>query len=136
MEGRNKMREAKTKLNKVVGKNIREQRKLRKIATAELAEIIDLKPTHVGLIERGVRGATPATLTKLAKAFNISVDDFFAEDGHAKPVCKKCKCEQSVTHQKINAIISPFNEQELELLLPIVKWAASLRKIGYEPKLT
>ena len=132
---KDKVRNAKAQLDRIVGANIRRERKLREMTREELAEILDFTAPYIGLIERGVRGAKPATLAKLAKVFNISVNSFFEEEGKAIPVCVKCESE-SIVHKKIHALLSPFKEEELELILPFIKWAASMRKINYKPKLT
>jgi len=136
MEGKEKVRNAKLALDKIVGMNIRKERELRKMTKEELAEILDLKPYHISMIERGVRGATPTTLTKLTKAFNIPVDNFFTEHDETKPAHKKCKCEQSASRKKISALLSQFNEEELDLLIPLIRWILTMRKVNYKPTLT
>ena len=114
----------KISLDKIVGMNIRKERELRKITREELTEILGLTATHIGLIERGVRGATLVTLTKLARIFDVSMDSFFAE--HSSTISKKH--ENKPTVKKITALMPLLTEPELEFLVQIVKGLVAMRK--------
>ena len=67
----------KMRLDETLGKNIRRIRTLKKMSREELATIIGLTVSHVGLIERGARGATAVTLEKLSHIFGIPIDTLF-----------------------------------------------------------
>jgi len=67
-------KEMKRDLNAIVGYNIRLEREVRNLTREELAEITDLTTSHLGLIERGHRGATVVTLTKMSKVFQKPID--------------------------------------------------------------
>jgi len=125
---KDKVRIAKVRLDKLVGMNIRRERELRKITREELAEILDLKVAHVGLIERGMRGATAVTLTKLAKVFNISMDNFFEEHNRAISAFGKYENEPGSYHKKVTALMAILTEAELKVLAQTVKGLTAMRK--------
>ncbi|MCL2217024.1 MAG: helix-turn-helix transcriptional regulator, partial [Defluviitaleaceae bacterium] len=75
----NSRKKDKIRIDSVIGYNVRAEREMRKITREELAESMDLTVSHMGLIERGERGATAVTLEKLARVFEVPVDNFFAE---------------------------------------------------------
>ena len=68
---------AKQQINALVGRNIRREREACRLTREELSEMIDITSSHMGLIERGDRGATAITLTKLSNTLCVPVDYFF-----------------------------------------------------------
>jgi len=120
------MRNDKIRLDKIVGSNIRKERELRKITREELAEILDLTISHLGLIERGERGATSVTLKKIVKCLHVSMDRLFAEPG--KTISAREKREAGVYRQKVTALVSHLTEAELKALTNTIKGIVSLRK--------
>lgn len=54
------------------GQKIQSVRKSKKISQEELAEILAMHRTYVGLIERGERNPTIRTLYKIAKALKVN----------------------------------------------------------------
>ena len=55
-------------------KALRNERDLTQLG---LAEILDLSPNFVGMIERGVRNTTVENVFKIARALNIKPDALF-----------------------------------------------------------
>lgn len=70
------MNEEKTNL-KILGTRIRELRKSKNLTQFELAEKIGLSTNFIGMVERGERNTTVDKIFKLAKAFNITMEEFF-----------------------------------------------------------
>ena len=124
---RRRTRKDKTRLDKTIGRNIRHERELRRITREELAEIIDLTTSHLGLIERGERGATPVTLEKLVRAFNISIDNLFIEKSKITPIREKRELSSDLYHKKVSTLISHLSEKELELLSHTIKGIVATR---------
>ncbi len=69
---------------KSIGLNIRENRKKRNLSIEQLAELLDVSGSFLGLVERGQRGLGIEKLCKLTDIFNISLDDLFAEKNSYK----------------------------------------------------
>lgn len=67
-----------TKKNlKNFGSRIQELRKKNNLTQSELAEKIGLSTNFIGMVERGERNTSVDKIFKLAKAFNISLAQFF-----------------------------------------------------------
>lgn len=67
-----------TKKNlKTFGLRIQELRKKNNLTQSELAEKIGLSTNFIGMVERGERNTSIDKIFKLAKAFNISLAQFF-----------------------------------------------------------
>lgn len=67
-----------TKKNlKTFGSRIQELRKKNNLTQSELAEKIGLSTNFIGMFERGERNTSVDKIFKLAKAFNISLAQFF-----------------------------------------------------------
>jgi len=63
-----------------IGKKVRQERLRHGWSQEELAEKIEVHPSFVGQIERGIRSASFATLKRLSLAFGIKPADFLTED--------------------------------------------------------
>ena len=57
-----------------IGSRIKAAREQAQLTQEELAEIIDISPTHMSVIERGVKTPKLDTFVKIANALNISSD--------------------------------------------------------------
>ena len=67
-----------TKKNlKTFGSRIQDLRKKNNLTQSELAEKIGLSTNFIGMVERGERNTSVDKIFKLAKAFNISLAQFF-----------------------------------------------------------
>lgn len=62
---------------KIFGSRIQELRKKNNLTQSELAEKIGLSTNFIGMVERGERNTSVDKIFKLAKAFNISLAQFF-----------------------------------------------------------
>ena len=57
-----------------IGSKIKDARERAHLTQEELAEIIDISPTHMSVIERGVKTPKLDTFVKIVKALNLSAD--------------------------------------------------------------
>jgi len=124
---RGRTRTSKARLDKVVGENIRREREARKLTRDELAEVVDLTTSHLGLIERGERGATPVTLEKLVNAFGITIDSLFIESRRAVPTREACN-DKSPYYDKVCTLMSHLSDSELRCLTYTIKGLVNMRK--------
>jgi len=107
-----------------IGENIRKERQARNMSIEELAELLELTPGFVGLIERGRRGATAYTLYKLSDIFSIPIDTIFSKtsvrSSDRKPDDKKANGAKT-KRTKVSSLISDFTETELDFIISMVK---------------
>lgn len=94
-----------------VGKRIRQLRECKKISREELAEILELSDSYIGLIERGARGITLENLVKIANLFEVSLDYFVVESKEFTP---------SKQIQYLLKTIDSFNENDYNFIVNIV----------------
>ncbi|MBU5677742.1 helix-turn-helix domain-containing protein [Alkaliphilus sp. MSJ-5] len=64
----------------MLGNNIKELMKIKKISSKELADIVDVSPTHISYVINNKRQPSLDLLEKLAAALEVSVDDLFKKD--------------------------------------------------------
>lgn len=63
-----------------IGSKIKEARERAHLTQEELAEIVDISPTHMSVIERGVKTPKLDTFVRIVKALNLS-SDALLQDG-------------------------------------------------------
>ena len=61
------------------GKRLKSLRLDRDLTQLELAEILDMSPNFIGMIERGERNTTVENVFKIARALNIKPSNLFEE---------------------------------------------------------
>ena len=116
--------------NKIIGANIRYERKLRDMTIEELAEVIGMAPGFLGLIERGQRGTTIKNLCKLADFFSLTLDDMikrslgFAEGNRKTP--KELKLMTAMS------LIENMDEKELDFVVEMMKRLMRFRETDPE----
>ena len=59
------------------GKRLKSLRIDRDLTQLELAEILDMSPNFIGMIERGERNTTVENVFKIARALNIKPSNLF-----------------------------------------------------------
>ena len=123
-------KDAKNRLDKVIGANIMVQRQLRKIRREDFARLLDLAPSHLGLIERGERGATPVTLERIVRAFGITIDSLFDEHGRNE----EKDDNQGVYYKKVSALITDLTDPELKILSHTIAGILEVREKFEENK--
>ena len=116
----------KAQLDKLIGHNIATTRMALEFARDELAEMLDLTTNHLGLIERGERGATATTLASLSEVLNIPVDQLFtdnqnkeSEDLEEQVALKKSR--------KIMSLLTRLNVSEINLVIRIINAVKNMR---------
>ena len=119
---RERVKKAKDVLDRIIGQNIRIEREVRNLSRDELAEILDLTTSHMGLIERGERGATGVTLMKLSRALDKSIDDFFYESKDSVLVREDSNEDKlEANRKKIASLITYLTEAELNYVIDMIK---------------
>ena len=112
----------KERLDEIIGKNIRLEREARKLSRDELAEMMDLTTSHMGLIERGERGATAVTLSKISRTFDIPVDHLFANPKQGGlSVREGDNTGPESSRRKIQSLITCLDETELDFVVHAIK---------------
>lgn len=64
---------------KAVGQRIKEAREAKNLTQEDLAAIVDLSPTHVSVIERGLKVAKLDTFVAIANALDVSADSLLID---------------------------------------------------------
>jgi XRE family transcriptional regulator, regulator of sulfur utilization len=64
-----------TLLAKVIGERIRLQRRSQGLSQEDLAQKAGLHPTYIGQLERGEKNATLESISKVARALSINLED-------------------------------------------------------------
>lgn len=59
------------------GKNLKSIRIEHDLTQLELAEILDMSPNFIGMIERGERNTTVENVYKISRALNVKPEDLF-----------------------------------------------------------
>ena len=87
-----------------IGSKIKEARERAHLTQEELAEIVDISPTHMSVIERGVKTPKLDTFVKIANALHLSADALLQDV--VTPVTDSIIAELSVRIGRL-----PQNEQ-------------------------
>jgi len=112
----------KAHLDEVIGKNIRLEREARKLTREELAEMMELTTSHMGLIERGERGATAVTLSKISRAFDIPVDFLFASPKAGGLTVKEDdESGPQSARKKVQSLLTCLDENEVNFVVHTIK---------------
>lgn len=61
------------------GKRLKALRLDHRLTQLELAEILDMSPNFIGMIERGERNTTVENVFKIARALNVKPSNLFEE---------------------------------------------------------
>ena len=63
---------------RILGQNIRKERKRVGLSQEKLAEKADLHPVYVGDVERGEENVSIDSLARIAKALKVALHDLFS----------------------------------------------------------
>jgi len=69
------------------GKRIKAAREEKGLTQEKLAELLDLSPTHVSVIERGVKAPRLDTLIRIANTLEVSADELLQDVVDHSQVC-------------------------------------------------
>jgi transcriptional regulator with XRE-family HTH domain len=123
---KNKTKQEKVRLDEIIGRNIRAEREFRNLSRDELAEMLDLTTSHMGLIERGERGATAVTLSRLTRVLQLPIDNFFKLPTPA--LREERHSERSTSQKKIASLIANLKEAELKFVIHVIQGINALEK--------
>ncbi|MBE6617690.1 MAG: helix-turn-helix transcriptional regulator [Ruminococcaceae bacterium] len=115
------------KTNFSCGERIKELRNERSLSQERLALNAGITPAYLGLVERGKRNATVATIECVCVALNISLADFFAPAN----VCDSV--EDDIGKQILHQLVG-LSTEEKQAILQLVKGSLHLRQLGVESK--
>ena len=119
MDTRPNKRILKDRIDAIIGNNIRLEREARWLTREELAEMIGITQSSLGLIERGERGATAVNLSKLSVVLDIPVDRLF-NSTHDKGEAVN-KNDQNPYYGQLKALATCITGDDLELLVHVAK---------------
>ena len=105
------------------GNRIKELRKARSLSQEMLALNAGITTTYLGLVERGQRNATVATVEAICNALNISLAEFFSNADLTRSV--KDDIGIQILHQLIG-----LSNNEKQLILQTVKNIVQFRNLG------
>lgn len=73
---------------KAIGQRIKRAREKKQLTQEQLAELVDLSPMHISVIERGAKPPKLETLINIANALGVSTDTLLQDviDNHIKAV--------------------------------------------------
>lgn len=106
-------------LKEVLGENIRFHRKLMDMTLAELAEVLNITPGYLGLVERGKRTLYIEKLKYISEVLGVSINSLLSKgslDGK-----ERLNNRRERTIKKIISYSSKLNDKELERLSKIIK---------------
>jgi len=106
---------------RILGANIRKARKERNIKTKELASLLGLSATYIGLIERGERTPSFEVLLQMCGLLGRSCDEVLSADGLSS-VAKSKSPGKTVSDLEIASdMLKAFSEEELGLIVNFLK---------------
>lgn len=91
--------------NNTFGKRLRQLRKKQNMNQSELAKILDVSPSTIGMYERGLRYADIDKLIEISNYFNVPVDYLIKDSStNATELSKELKelCELHDDYCKLN----------------------------------
>ena len=115
-------KQEKDRLDKLIGKNIQLEREACKLTRDELSEMIEMTTSHMGLIERGERGATAVTLSKISRVLDIPIDKLFANSNSDELPANEG--ENAIKEQKIKKIqrmLACLDDPALDFVIHSIK---------------
>jgi len=99
-----------------VGKNIKNIRKSRGITQQQLADLINMHRSNYSKVETGQREISISALTKIAKYFNVSVDDLIQSKNE---IPQEIEIENIGLSEKIK-LIEQLEEDEQNMVFKFI----------------
>lgn len=100
-----------------IGKKVRQERLKRGWTQEELAEKIDMNPSFVGQVERGLKAASFDTLERLSRIFGMEVVDFLKKGDDKKP----CP-EPQAMERKVVSLLKGYTLREQKAVYQTMKY--------------
>ncbi|MCL2610648.1 MAG: helix-turn-helix domain-containing protein [Defluviitaleaceae bacterium] len=101
-----------------LGKTIKKYRLAYDLSVNELAELLGLSATFVGLIERGERGVSLKNMVCLTKIFDVDINELVYDTGESLAV--KLTLEERKL-KSLYALLTGLNERELRYIMANVE---------------
>lgn len=109
-----------------IGKKVRLERLKHGWTQEELAEKLDLHPSFIGQLERGIKAASFKTLKRLSQVFGISSSEFLNEGDNKEPLPATRSVEK-----KIIDLLKGYKTHEQEAVYKTIKYILrQKRKLG------
>jgi len=119
----------KRSLDAIIGNNIRLERVARKLKIGELSSMLGISQSHLGLIERGHRGANSVNLMKLSKIFDMKIDEFFVPySAKRDSASNNSDTPANTSRKKIQTMIACADDSMLELIAHTIKGITKFTK--------
>lgn len=110
----------------VIGKKVSEERLRHAWTQEELAEKLDLHPSFISQLERGIKAASFDTLKSLSLVFGINSAEFLNEGDVKTPVP-----EVRPVERKILSLLKGYTAHEQEAVYQTIKYILrKKRKLG------
>ena len=108
---------------KIIGSNIRYQRKRRSLTIDDFAKVIGMAPGFLGLIERGQRGTSVKNMVAIAEFFDISLDDLITKDlSNGGADMKDMENTRSAKARRaLRSLVSSLTEDEIVFITSVIK---------------
>ena len=120
----------KVDINKLIGRNIRNERKKRGITREDLASLLGVSISHMGLMERGERGIHALNMVKVCELFKVPVGDLFrnrSERGLTPINIKDSKLKAN--RDTIYALAAGLGEFETEYAVLMIRGLLTMNKV-------
>jgi len=102
----------------LLGKKIRELRKLNELTQAELAERCNLSDNFIALLERGKNFPSIFTIKKLSEVFNIPISELFEFD---QEVEKNASLKTIEREKSIRKLLKAKSDKDVRLIAEIAE---------------
>lgn len=108
---------------KIIGSNIRYERKRRSLTIDDFAKVIGMAPGFLGLIERGQRGTSVKNMVAIAEFFDISLDDLITKDlSNGGADIKDMENTRSAKARRaLRSLVSSLTEDEIVFITSVIK---------------
>ena len=108
---------------KIIGSNIRYERKRRGLTIDDFANVIGMAPGFLGLIERGQRGTSVKNMVAIAEFFDISLDDLITKDlSNGGADMKDMENTRSAKARRtLRSLVSSLTEDEIVFITSVIK---------------
>ena len=108
---------------KIIGSNIRYERKRRGLTIDDFAKVIGMAPGFLGLIERGQRGTSVKNMVAIAEFFDISLDDLITKDlSNSGADMKDMENTRSAKARRaLRSLVSSLTEDEIVFVTSVIK---------------
>ena len=108
---------------KIIGSNIRYERKRRGLTIDDFAKVIGMAPGFLGLIERGQRGTSVKNMVAIAEFFDISLDDLITKDlSYGGADMKDMENTRSAKARRaLRSLVSSLTEDEIVFITSVIK---------------